>query len=60
MKRILMPMIAAFALATSANAGLTITEIMANPQGADEFGEWFDSESLPGHLVLIKFFRAHW
>ena len=26
----------------------------------DEFGEWFDSESLQGHLVLIKFFRAHW
>ena len=20
----------------------------------------FDSESLQGHLVLIKFFRAHW
>ena len=23
-------------------------------------GEIFDSESLSGHLVLIKFFRAHW
>ncbi len=26
----------------------------------DEFGKRFDSESLQGHLVLIKFFRAHW
>lgn len=26
----------------------------------DEFGKAFDSESLQGHLVLIKFFRAHW
>jgi hypothetical protein len=26
----------------------------------DEHGEVFDSESLHGHLVLIKFFRAHW
>ena len=26
----------------------------------DEHGERFDSESLSGHLVLIKFFRAHW
>jgi hypothetical protein len=26
----------------------------------DEFGETFDSESLAGHPVLIKFFRAHW
>lgn len=26
----------------------------------DEFGNGFDSEALQGHLVLIKFFRAHW
>lgn len=26
----------------------------------DENGAAFDSESLSGHLVLIKFFRAHW
>ena len=26
----------------------------------DEHGEMFDSEELHGHLVLIKFFRAHW
>lgn len=26
----------------------------------DEHGEVFDSRSLHGYLVLIKFFRAHW
>jgi hypothetical protein len=26
----------------------------------DEFGKLFDSETLHGRLVLIKFFRAHW
>ena len=26
----------------------------------DDRGEIFDSRSLHGHLVLIKFFRAHW
>ena len=26
----------------------------------DEHGELFDSRSLNGHLLLIKFFRAHW
>lgn len=26
----------------------------------DGHGETFDSASLNGHLVLIKFFRAHW
>ena len=26
----------------------------------DDNGDIFDSDSLHGHLVLIKFFRAHW
>jgi hypothetical protein len=29
-------------------------------EAVDEFGERFDSARLHGHLVLIKFFRAHW
>ena len=29
-------------------------------RAVDEFGHRFDSASLQGHLVLIKFFRAHW
>ncbi|MCZ6618739.1 MAG: hypothetical protein O7E57_11465, partial [Gammaproteobacteria bacterium] len=26
----------------------------------DEHGQPFDSSSLHGHILLIKFFRAHW
>jgi hypothetical protein len=26
----------------------------------DEYGETFESQSLAGHPVLIKFFRGHW
>jgi hypothetical protein len=26
----------------------------------DDQGATFDSTSLSGHLVLVKFFRAHW
>jgi hypothetical protein len=29
-------------------------------EAVDEFGKRFDSGSLHGHLLLIKFFRAHW
>ena len=54
MKRILMPLVAAFALATSANAGLTITEIMANPAGADEFGEWFEIYNTGSESINIE------
>lgn len=37
-----------------------VGDTMPHFRAVDEFGEWFDSESLQGHLVLIKFFRAHW
>ena len=36
--------------------GDTIPQFTAS----DDKGEIFDSRSLHGHLVLIKFFRAHW
>ncbi len=36
--------------------GATIPEFTAT----DEHGETFDSASLAGHPVLIKFFRGHW
>ena len=42
--------------ANAVQVGDTLPQFSA----VDEFGEWFDSESLQGHLVLIKFFRAHW
>ncbi len=42
--------------AKSIKVGDTIPHFTAT----DGHGETFDSASLNGHLVLIKFFRAHW
>lgn len=42
--------------ARSIKVGDTIPHFTA----PDGHGETFDSASLNGHLVLIKFFRAHW
>ena len=42
--------------ARSIKVGDTIPHFTA----LDGHGETFDSVSLHGHLVLIKFFRAHW
>jgi hypothetical protein len=36
--------------------GATLPDFTAT----DEHGQIFDSQSLAGHPVLIKFFRAHW
>ena len=38
------------------SVGATLPDFNA----ADEHGELFDSSSLAGHPVLIKFFRGHW
>ena len=43
-------------IAKSIKVGDTIPHFTA----LDGHGETFDSASLHGHLVLIKFFRAHW
>ena len=42
--------------ATAIQVGDTLPHFTA----PDENGELFDSNSLSGHIVLIKFFRAHW
>ncbi len=42
--------------ASAIQVGDTIPRFAA----VDAFSNSFDSESLHGHLVLIKFFRAHW
>lgn len=44
---------------TGANA-IQVGDTIPHFRQLDEFGEMFDSEELHGHLVLIKFFRAHW
>ena len=43
-----------------AAGAIQVGDTIPHFKAVDEFGEWFDSESLHGHLVLIKFFRAHW
>ncbi len=42
--------------ADAIRVGATLPDFSA----ADENGEAFDSSSLAGHPVLIKFFRGHW
>lgn len=41
---------------TAIQVGASIPHFTA----ADEHGQMFDSQSLAGHPVLIKFFRGHW
>ena len=43
----------------SANA-IKLGDTIPHFTAPDDKGEIFDSRSLHGHLVLIKFFRAHW
>ena len=39
---------------------IKVGDIIPEFQAVDDRGTIFESESLNGHLVLIKFFRAHW
>ena len=39
---------------------IKVGDIIPKFQAVDDRGTIFESESLNGHLVLIKFFRAHW
>jgi hypothetical protein len=43
----------------AANA-IQVGDTIPHFTAVDEHGQPFDSKSLDGHLVLIKFFRAHW
>ena len=43
-----------------ATASIQVGDVIPAFTGLDEHGETFDSAALDGHLVLIKFFRAHW
>ena len=44
---------------TGSNA-IRVGDTIPRFSAPDDTGEVFDSGSLNGHLVLIKFFRAHW
>jgi len=39
---------------------IAVGDVIPNFSALDDKGQIFDSEGLQGHLVLIKFFRAHW
>ena len=39
---------------------IKVGDIIPPFRAVDDSGGRFDSKSLNGHLVLIKFFRAHW
>ncbi len=40
--------------------GIQVGQSMPPFKALDRNGEWFDSASLEGKPVLIKFFRGHW
>lgn len=42
------------------DVAIDVGETMPRFKSVDDRGAEFDSRSLNGHLVLIKFFRAHW
>lgn len=39
---------------------IAVGDVIPRFESVDEFGQPFDSATLHGHLLLIKFFRAHW
>lgn len=43
-----------------ANKVIQVGDVIPPFSAVDGNGESFDSRSLSGHLVLVKFFRAHW
>lgn len=45
---------------TLAEGAIEVGDTLPRFTAPDEHGKVFDSRSLDGHLVLIKFFRAHW
>ena len=43
-----------------ASGAIQVGDMLPAFTAVDDAGETFDSETLRGHPVLIKFFRAHW
>jgi len=39
---------------------IQVGDVIPHFTSVDEHGQPFDSSSLQGHILLIKFFRAHW
>lgn len=55
-----LPLTAAISRQELAPNSIRVGETIPPFSALDDRGQRFDSESLAGHLVLIKFFRAHW
>jgi len=52
--------IAMSAQSVDAEQAIAVGDVIPGFAALDDEGEVFDSKALHGHLVLIKFFRAHW
>lgn len=57
---LLIPLTVAVSEQELAPDAIKVGDTIPHFTAVDEHGELFDSGSLHGHLVLIKFFRAHW
>jgi hypothetical protein len=56
----LLPLTMAVSTQELAAGSIEVGDTIPRFTAPDEHGELFDSRALNGHLVLIKFFRAHW
>jgi cytochrome oxidase Cu insertion factor (SCO1/SenC/PrrC family) len=57
---LLLPFTVAVSRQEVAPNGIQVGDTIPHFTAVDEHGELFDSASLQGHTVLMKFFRAHW
>lgn len=57
---VLVPFTVAISRQEVAPNAIRVGDVIPRFTAVDEHGERFDSRSLHGQLVLIKFFRAHW
>lgn len=56
----LLPLTVAISRQEVAAEVIQVGDVIPHFTSVDEHGQPFDSSSLQGHILLIKFFRAHW
>lgn len=56
----LLPFTMAISRQELAAGAIAVGDVIPAFESVDEFGEPFDSGTLHDHILLIKFFRAHW
>jgi predicted RecA/RadA family phage recombinase len=52
--------IAVSSQSVESDKAIAVGDVIPTFSALDDAGERFESKDLNGHLVLIKFFRAHW